>query len=303
MQVPQNRVPVRVRVHRVFSCILWILLSDHLINHHEEEARVIARCSALFSSHCVYRVTPKVCGWQTLATRCLKPYLEEARAQQLYSLHLSTVRALNSVLYGIFLLWVFCTEVLAPQAFEQQLKASWGIHCCVLVDPDTRNWIWIRAKYRYYFGSRIRLSWAKNCKNLTWNKWSFLQLKTKSFRFDFCSGDLRRQLEELEELNYAVSSKIPCSKNNSFLSGILHMDHEGRSFTILTYYKDIKSKCRHLKNWPVKGLCGRCLSEFIDWRYSKSWWYRYFRGSFVTFCPSNLLWFICPPPPSLCEKV
>jgi hypothetical protein len=23
--------------------------------------------------------------------------------------------------------------------------------------------------------------------------------------------------------------------------------------------------CRHLKNWPVKGLCGRCLSECVDW--------------------------------------
>ncbi len=25
-------------------------------------------------------------------------------------------------------------------------------------------------------------------------------------------------------------------------------------------YKDTKAKCRHLKNWPVKWLCGRCLS-------------------------------------------
>jgi hypothetical protein len=26
------------------------------------------------------------------------------------------------------------------------------------------------------------------------------------------------------------------------------------------------AKCRYKKNWPVKGLRGRCLSEFIDWR-------------------------------------
>ncbi len=36
-----------------------------------------------------------------------------------------------------------------------------------------------------------------------------------------------------------------------------------------------------------KGLCGRCLSEFIDWRYSQSYWY--FRPSFVNCWPSNFL--------------
>ncbi len=40
-------------------------------------------------------------------------------------------------------------------------------------------------------------------------------------------------------------------------------------------------------NWPVKGLCGKCLSEFIDWRYSQSCWY--FRPSFVNCFPFNLL--------------
>ncbi len=29
-------------------------------------------------------------------------------------------------------------------------------------------------------------------------------------------------------------------------------------------YKDTKAKCRHIKNWPLKGLCGRCLSEFMN---------------------------------------
>ncbi len=38
---------------------------------------------------------------------------------------------------------------------------------------------------------------------------------------------------------------------------------------------------------PVKRLCSRCLSEFIDWRYSQSCWY--FRPSFVNCCPSPLL--------------
>ncbi len=41
------------------------------------------------------------------------------------------------------------------------------------------------------------------------------------------------------------------------------------------------------KNLPGKGLCGRTLSEFIDWRYSQSCWH--FRPSFVNCCPSNLL--------------
>ncbi len=27
----------------------------------------------------------------------------------------------------------------------------------------------------------------------------------------------------------------------------------------LTNYIDTKAKCHHLKNWPVNGLCGRCL--------------------------------------------
>ncbi len=41
------------------------------------------------------------------------------------------------------------------------------------------------------------------------------------------------------------------------------------------------------KNWSGKGLCGRSLSEFIDWRYSQSCWH--FRPSFVKCCTSNLL--------------
>jgi hypothetical protein len=55
----------------------------------------------------------------------------------------------------------------------------------------------------------------------------------------------------------------------------------------LIYYINNKAKCRHLKNLPIKGLCGRCLSEIIDWRYDQS--YFYFRPSFVNCCPSPLL--------------
>jgi hypothetical protein len=31
----------------------------------------------------------------------------------------------------------------------------------------------------------------------------------------------------------------------------------------LINYIDTKAKCRNLKNLPAKGLCGRCLSEFM----------------------------------------
>jgi hypothetical protein len=63
----------------------------------------------------------------------------------------------------------------------------------------------------------------------------------------------------------------------------------------LIYYTGTKAKCRHLKNWPVLGLCSRCLSEFTDWRYSQSCWY--FRPSFVNCCTSNL------PPPLPCVNM
>ncbi len=54
------------------------------------------------------------------------------------------------------------------------------------------------------------------------------------------------------------------------------------------------------KNLPVKGLCGRCLSEFKSGdMYSRSCWY--FRTSFVNCCPSNLLsGSTLPPSPFPC---
>ncbi len=64
----------------------------------------------------------------------------------------------------------------------------------------------------------------------------------------------------------------------------------------LINYKDTKAKYRY-KKLPVEGFCGRCLLEFIDWRYSQSCWY--FRPSFVNYCPSNLS---SSPSPSLCQS-
>ncbi len=66
----------------------------------------------------------------------------------------------------------------------------------------------------------------------------------------------------------------------------------------LINYIDIKAKCRHLKkSWPVKGLCGSCLSKFIDWRFSQSCWY--FRLSLMNCCPSNIFSGSTSPLPSV----
>jgi hypothetical protein len=61
---------------RVIICsILWIPLSGHFeIYPHDEEARVFARRSALFSSHSVCRVYPKVGGWQALSYPLPEPF-------------------------------------------------------------------------------------------------------------------------------------------------------------------------------------------------------------------------------------
>jgi hypothetical protein len=73
------------------------------------------------------------------------------------------------------------------------------------------------------------------------------------------------------------------------MSKPLHSSDHG-----LINYIDTEAKCCHLKNWPEKGLCGRCLQSL--WRYSQSCWY--FRPSFVKCRPTN---FLCgstlPPPP------
>ncbi len=67
----------------------------------------------------------------------------------------------------------------------------------------------------------------------------------------------------------------------------------------LTNYIDTKAKCRHLKNWRVKRLCGRCLSEFIDWRYIHSWLvFSTQHCELLPLYPS--LWFNSPPSPLPC---
>jgi hypothetical protein len=58
---------------------------------------------------------------------------------------------------------------------------------------------------------------------------------------------------------------------------------------------DTKKYVVILNNLPSKGLCGRCLSEFIAWRWSKSRWY--FRPSLVNCCSSPLLSGLTLPPP------
>ncbi len=57
----------------------------------------------------------------------------------------------------------------------------------------------------------------------------------------------------------------------------------------LINYIDTKAKCRQLKIWPANGLCGRCLSQFRDWRMRYKQSGLYFRPSFVNCCPSPLL--------------
>jgi hypothetical protein len=48
------------------------------------------------------------------------------------------------------------------------------------------------------------------------------------------------------------------------------------------------------KKLIYNGLCDRCLSQFLDWRYSQSCWY--FIPSFVNCCPSYLFFSSAPPP-------
>jgi hypothetical protein len=84
LQVLQNRVLPCSSCRVLHVIILWILVNCHSkINHHNEEARVFARRSALFSSHSVCRVNPKVGGRQTLVARCLSHFaFRKAKAQQ-----------------------------------------------------------------------------------------------------------------------------------------------------------------------------------------------------------------------------
>ncbi len=59
---------------------------------------------------------------------------------------------------------------------------------------------------------------------------------------------------------------------------------------------DTKTKCRHLKKLTCKGLCGRCLSEFMVWRYNQLCWL--FSTELRELLPlSPSLWFNSPPFP------
>ncbi len=59
----------------------------------------------------------------------------------------------------------------------------------------------------------------------------------------------------------------------------------------LINYMDTKAKCRHLKKLTS---IRRCLSEFIDWKYSQSSWY--FRPSFVNHLTFSLVQLSAPLP-------
>ncbi len=64
----------------------------------------------------------------------------------------------------------------------------------------------------------------------------------------------------LKMLCLSICVKLPCNietvetANDLTCYRWLALDHG------LINYKDTKVKCCHLKNWPVKRLCGRCLS-------------------------------------------
>jgi hypothetical protein len=91
-------------------------------------------------------------------------------------------------------------------------------------------------------------------------------------RFNVVSPGLESQLTKVNFYVWIESTSHPYSSCESIMHGLIN-------------YIDAIAKCRHLKNGPVKWLCGSCLSEFIDWRYSQSCWY--FRPSVVNCCSSN----------------
>jgi hypothetical protein len=56
-------------------------------------------------------------------------------------------------------------------------------------------------------------------------------------------------------INYINTKTKFCHLKNWLVKGLC-----GRFIHGLNNYIDTKAKCRYLKIWPVKGLCGRCLS-------------------------------------------
>ncbi len=104
-------------------------------------------------------------------------------------------------------------------------------------------------------------------------------------------------LKETFDLQYIVDSlslhMLSCNLDKD-PSGARNPEWWGHTLFNYIDYIDTEAKSRHLKNWPVKGLCGRCLSEFIDRWYSQSCWY--FRPSFVN-CYLSYLPSALPPLP------
>jgi hypothetical protein len=85
---------------------------------------------------------------------------------------------------------------------------------------------------------------------------------------------------------------------NICVAGLRYIEHgQFKAWTNQLYRH--RSKLSLSKKWPIKGLCGRCLSEFIDWRYIQSCWY--FWPNFVN-CVAPLTFSLgssLPPPPPL----
>ncbi len=123
------------------------------------------------------------------------------------------------------------------------------------------------------------------------NKCSFLHVHVHNYTQAYVRKHPYRALLRqkcTKDACYKPMKKGLCRKSGRQTLGVRHG---------LINNKDTKTKCRHLKNLPEKGLRGGCLLEFIDWGSSQSCWY--FRPSFVNCCPSNLLsgWLASPPPP------
>ncbi len=92
--------------------------------------------------------------------------------------------------------------------------------------------------------------------------------------------------------DYCVNHK-KCLSNNLQLTILVTSIQYVEAWTNYLYRHQSK-KMSSSKKLICKRLCGRCLSGFIDWKYSQSCWY--FRPSFVNFCPSNLFSGSNPPP-------
>ncbi len=81
------------------------------------------------------------------------------------------------------------------------------------------------------------------------------------------------------KIKYSFSDFLALSENPPQRGSAIFFPPIYKIFQVETYkiymqdpiaYKDKnhRSQCkmRHLKNLSVEGLCGKCLSEFIDWR-------------------------------------